>query len=292
MMHIPNTTPSPDGHFEIERRGYAKDQVDRYISESRHREIKLLEMVEHLKRDLQTVTQQRNWEINLSQEKNTRLEYLQGKVEQLTAYTEELIHNPTSKFTLGPRIQSIFTLAEEESRSTLEEAKRQAGELLREAQDKAEKVAESSERQRMMSRDLELKAQSEYTKELEKARAEARLILKEAERLKSEARIEALDLKSATEAALQVEADEKRRKVEAFLRNLEDEALKNARNLVEAAEQKVSEMLREAQLTVAAHRRNYNLIELSRTSSIWQITTMRDALAQLMEGEPAEVARD
>ena len=49
--------------FDVERRGYSKEQVDQYISETRHREIKLLDMVEHLKIEVRIVAQQRNWEI-------------------------------------------------------------------------------------------------------------------------------------------------------------------------------------------------------------------------------------
>jgi cell division septum initiation protein DivIVA len=290
-MHASDMTAGLDEYFDIERRGYSKEQVGQYVSESRHRESKLLEMVEHLKREVRTVTQQRNWEISQSQGKNAQIDGLQQKVVQLTAYSEELTQNPTSNFALGLRIQKIFTLAEEESRSTLSDAERQAGEILRGAQEKSEKIAELSERQRLRSQELELKTRSECAKAIEEARADARVILEEARRLKSEAESEASELRSSTEAALQVEAADKRRKIEAFLRSQEDEALRNARSLVEEAERNASEMIREAQLAVAAHHRDYSGVKLSRDAAIWQITTMKDALEELLQVEQAETPR-
>jgi len=70
-----------------------------------------------------------------------------------------------------------------------------------------------------------------------------------------------------------------------------ERARTDARLILEEAERKASRMISEAQFAVATHRRDYNLVELSRDAALWQITTVKDALTELLKVEQAEAPR-
>lgn len=268
--------------FDRERRGYSARQVDEYLREIRTQESGHLSRIRQLEHELTLVVRQRDWECRVSRERENQVESLQSRVTQLSEEVSALERAAGSTSAPGMRIQKMLTLAEDEARSVVREAKRVADEIAAAASEESRELVRAATDQLAKANSKVEEAEAAGARLVGEAREEARRIAAEAAQVRDEVDAEVKFRREHMDVILQSELDRKRQQAETLIREQEDEALRAAEAIVAAARVESAAVAEKAQFFVENYRREFESIELSRNASVWQMVALRDSLEGLI----------
>ncbi|MDF2470038.1 hypothetical protein [Rhodococcus erythropolis] len=251
--------------FGIERKGYSKTAVDRYVREVTERLTSQSSKIEELEprlsdaeRTLQSttvqlnqVTAERDRLARRSDDQHTRLQSAQWEITRLTRELNEMISAPNSNTAIGNRIERMLTLAGEEATHIHHRAESAAEEIIAAATAKAEKLTAELEERRALMEIKQQHTENEYAELMRSARADAARISSESIADRDAADIEANARRAHLEETLNTALAVRRTEAEAAIKAQEAAAANDIEQRLHAAESEAHRLLREAETETA-----------------------------------------
>ncbi|MDN3460818.1 hypothetical protein [Rhodococcus sp. APC 3903] len=251
--------------FGIERKGYSKTAVDRYVREVTERLTSQSSKIEELEprlsdaeRTLQStavqlnqVTAERDRLSRRSDDQHTRLQSAQWEITRLTRELNEMISAPNSNTAIGNRIERMLTLAGEEATHIHHRAESAAEEIIAAATAKAEKLTAELEERRALMEIKQQHTENEYAELMRSARADAARISSESIADRDAADIEANARRAHLEETLNTALAVRRTEAEAAIKAQESAVANDIEQRLHAAESEAHRLLREAETETA-----------------------------------------